>query len=105
MRHPQPPDPIVDTPRDRSLSFGRPETRSSLRAVTERSPISVGPGRGAEAAPPRSGPLRDEVNGFPIQLAKVQRPALRDETLERPRLLDEDDLEEWFEHRREWFSG
>ena len=40
------------------------------------------------AAPPRSGPLRDVVNGFPIQLAKVQRPALRDETLERPRLLD-----------------
>jgi ATP/maltotriose-dependent transcriptional regulator MalT/DNA-binding SARP family transcriptional activator len=32
--------------------------------------------------------LRDEVNGFPIQLAKVQRPVLRDETLERPRLLD-----------------
>jgi len=32
--------------------------------------------------------LRDEVNGFPIQLAKVQRPALRDETLERPRLLE-----------------
>ncbi len=32
--------------------------------------------------------MRDEVNGFPIQLAKVQRPALRDETLERPRLLD-----------------
>jgi DNA-binding SARP family transcriptional activator/tetratricopeptide (TPR) repeat protein len=32
--------------------------------------------------------LRDDVNGFPIQLAKVQRPALRDETLERPRLLD-----------------
>jgi len=40
------------------------------------------------AALPRSGPLRDVVNGFPIQLAKVQRPALRDETLERPRLLD-----------------
>ena len=55
---------------------------------TERSPIPVGPGRGPDAAPPRSGPLRDEVNGFPIQLAKVQRPALRDETLERPRLLD-----------------
>ena len=88
MRHPQPPDPIVDTQRERSLSFGRPETRSSPRAVTERSPIPVGPGQGADAAPPRSGPLRDEVNGFPIQLAKVQRPALRDETLERPRLLD-----------------
>src|SRR5687767_13784297 len=88
MRHPQPPDPIVDTPRERSLSFDRPETRLSLRAITERSSIPVGPGRGAEAAPPRSGPLRDDVNGFPIQLAKVQRPALRDETLERPRLLD-----------------
>ena len=54
----------------------------------ERSPIAVGPGRGSDAAPPGSGPLRDEVNGYPIQLAKVQRPALRDETLERPRLLD-----------------
>ena len=54
----------------------------------ERSPIAVGPGRWSDAAPPRSGPLRDVVNGYPIQLAKVQRPVLRDETLERPRLLD-----------------
>ena len=54
----------------------------------ERSPIAVGPGRGSDAAPRGSGPLRDEVNGYPIQLAKVQRPALREETLERPRLLD-----------------
>ena len=54
----------------------------------ERSPIAVGPGQGSDAPPPGSGPLRDQVNGFPIQLAKVQRPALRDETLERPRLLD-----------------
>ena len=88
MRHVHPPDPIVDTQHDRSLSFGRPETRSSVRPVPERLPIPVGPGLGTEAAPPRSGPLRDEVNGFPIQLAKVQRPALRDQTLERPRLLD-----------------
>ncbi|MBA2300344.1 MAG: hypothetical protein H0W22_06170, partial [Chloroflexi bacterium] len=88
MRHPQPPDPVVDTSGGRSLSFGRPETRSLPRPVTERPPIAVGPGRGADAESPRSGPLRDEVNGFPIQLAKVQRPALREETLERPRLLD-----------------
>ena len=88
MRHPQPPDPLVDTHYERSLSFGPPETRSTPRPVTERSPIAVGPGRGSDAPSPRSGPLRDEVNGFPIQLAKVQRPALRDETLERPRLLD-----------------
>ena len=88
MRHLHPPDLVVDTPRERSLSFGRPETRPPLRPVPERSPIPVGPGRGPDPAPPRSGPLRDEVNGFPIQLAKVQRPALRDQTLERPRLLD-----------------
>ena len=88
MRHFSPPDLVVDTQRERSLSFGRPETRQSLRPVPERSPIPVGPGRGADPAPLRSDPLRDEVNGFPIQLAKVQRPALRDQTLERPRLLD-----------------
>jgi ATP/maltotriose-dependent transcriptional regulator MalT/DNA-binding SARP family transcriptional activator len=54
----------------------------------ERPPVPVGPGRPPAAVPARSGPVRVEVNGFPIQLAKVQRPALRDETLERPRLLD-----------------
>jgi len=40
------------------------------------------------ATPSRSAHLSDEVSGYPIQIAKVQRPALRDETLERPRLLD-----------------
>ena len=30
----------------------------------------------------------DRMNGYPIQLAKVQRPALRDQTLARDRLLD-----------------
>jgi DNA-binding SARP family transcriptional activator len=38
--------------------------------------------------PSRSADLSDETRGYPIQLAKVQRPALRDETLARPRLLD-----------------
>ena len=88
MRHPHPPDPVVDTPRERSLSFGRPETRSPSRPVIGAVADPRRSGRGSDAAPPRSGPLRDEVNGYPIQLAKVQRPALRDETLERPRLLD-----------------
>ena len=32
--------------------------------------------------------VRDEVHGYPVQLAKVQGPPLREETLERPRLLD-----------------
>ena len=37
---------------------------------------------------PRSDSLGSASAGFSIQLAKVQRPPLRDETLERPRLLD-----------------
>ena len=32
--------------------------------------------------------LPAEPDGYDVQLAKVQRPVLRDETLERPRLLD-----------------
>ncbi|MBA2314733.1 MAG: hypothetical protein H0V87_05040, partial [Chloroflexi bacterium] len=31
---------------------------------------------------------REDVSGYPVQLAKVQRPPLRDETLARDRLLD-----------------
>jgi DNA-binding SARP family transcriptional activator len=38
--------------------------------------------------PSRSAHLSDAGTAYPIQVAKVQRPALRDETLERPRLLD-----------------
>ncbi len=38
--------------------------------------------------PSRSAHLSDQGSAYPIQVAKVQRPALRDETLERPRLLD-----------------
>jgi DNA-binding SARP family transcriptional activator/tetratricopeptide (TPR) repeat protein len=77
----------IDTPSHASVSFAPPETNPEVPRGTGRAPIPVGPGR-PMAALPRSGPLRDVVNGFPIQLAKVQRPSLRDETLERPRLLD-----------------
>ena len=34
------------------------------------------------------GAERANRNSHPIQLAKIQRPVLREETLERPRLLD-----------------
>ena len=34
------------------------------------------------------GAHRDRMNGYPIQPAKIQSPALRDETLARDRLLD-----------------
>ena len=81
-------EPRVDTPRERSVSFAPPGPRPPLHPVTDRPPVPVGPGRPLQAVPPRSGALRDEVGHYPIDLAKVQRPALRDETLERPRLLD-----------------
>ncbi|MGH2475146.1 MAG: hypothetical protein ACRDIL_07760, partial [Candidatus Limnocylindrales bacterium] len=81
-------EPLVDTSAGRSLSFARPGAQPPVRPFAERAPIAVGPGRPSLVQPSGSAPLRDEGNGYPIQIAKVQRPALRDETLERPRLLD-----------------
>ena len=78
----------VDTPHERSISFARPASPPDTARDRSRSPIPVGPGRIAGATPSRSAHLSDEGSGYPIQLGKVQRPALRDETLERPRLLD-----------------
>ena len=60
----------------------------SPQPVGEAVPIPVGPGRPAASMPSRSAHLSDKTSGYPIQLAKVQRPELRDETLARPRLLD-----------------
>lgn len=81
-----PPIDLVDTALARSLDSGRPTARPST--LRDRPPIAVGPGRSTAIVAPRSGYLRDQGTTFPIQLAKVQRPALREETLERPRLLD-----------------
>jgi ATP/maltotriose-dependent transcriptional regulator MalT/DNA-binding SARP family transcriptional activator len=78
----------VDAARERSISFAPPQRRPSPSEIVNRPPITVGPGAIAGATPSRSAHLSDEGSGYPIQLAKVQRPALRDETLERPRLLD-----------------
>ena len=80
--------PVIDTAPARSLSFARPGPDPSPQPGAERAPVPVGPGRPSPTAPPRSGPLRDEADGYPIQLAKVHPPGLRDETLERPRLID-----------------
>ena len=78
----------VDTARERSISFAPPDPRPTPREIASPEPIPVGPGRIAGTTPSRSAHLSDEGSGYPIQIAKVQRPALRDETLERPRLLD-----------------
>ncbi len=81
-------DRPVDSARERSVSFPPPETRADLHPPAVRPPIPVGPGRQPIAVPARSVPLDEELRGFPVQLSKVQPPALRSETLERPRLLD-----------------
>ena len=49
--------------------------------------VAVGPGRPG-ARPLWRGARGDTMSGYPIQLAKVQRPVLREETLARDRLLD-----------------
>ncbi len=87
LRSVRTPDRPVDSARDRSVSFAPPETRAEPHPPAVRPPIPVGPGRQPTAVPARSAPL-DEPLGFPIQLSKIQPPALRAETLERPRLLD-----------------
>lgn len=76
--------PYVDSRASASLSFG------THRAVQPPSsghiPVPVGPGRTPPVSPPdRTG---EGVSEFPLQAAKVQRPALRAETLHRDRLLD-----------------
>ena len=82
------PDPPVDTRRERSVSFARPETPEPIHRAGDRLPVPVGPGRPPIAAAQASGAHRDDVSGYPIQYAKVQPPPLRAETLARHRLLD-----------------
>ena len=83
---------LIDTQRDRSVSFAPPDptaTASLPGSAGRRGPVAVGPGRagfgGSEIV---GGATRDGVSGYPIQLGKVQRPPLREETLARHRLLD-----------------
>jgi ATP/maltotriose-dependent transcriptional regulator MalT/DNA-binding SARP family transcriptional activator len=79
-------DRAVDSAETGSISFAR-STGTRGRLGT-RAPVPVGPGRAA-STPTVSFPIGDEVvHEFPLQLAKVQRPPLRRETLRRERLLD-----------------
>ncbi|HEU5263926.1 MAG TPA: tetratricopeptide repeat protein, partial [Gaiellaceae bacterium] len=84
------PDPItVDTALARSVSFAPPETPGRDARLTPARPlVPVGPGRTAFVAPPLDTRAQVEVNGFPVQAAKVQPPPVREETLRRDRLLD-----------------
>lgn len=85
------PSALIDTLRERSVSFAPPEPPPGPRALRPGpgAPMPIGPGRGARATPAADpGAPRDDVSGYPIQPGKVQRPPLRDETLARTRLLD-----------------
>ena len=77
-------DPFVDRRGSASLSFGT--HRAAQPPFGGQIPGPVGPGRTPPVSPPnRAG---EGVSEFPLQAAKVQRPALRAETLQRDRLLD-----------------
>ncbi len=83
---------MIDTPSERSVSFARPDQAAADRHSASPEPYesrAVGPGRTAIATPALvGGATRDGVSGYPIQLGKVRRPTLHDETLARHRLLD-----------------
>jgi DNA-binding SARP family transcriptional activator len=77
----------VDTPDGRSVSFATHLTQRPSASPDAWRPVAVGPGRSV-AGPLLQGALGEGMNGYPVQPAKVQVPALRDQTLARDRLLD-----------------
>lgn len=86
---PSPEPRLVDMAAGRSLSCPEAEPLRPSAAFCSggQPPVAVGPGR--PVALPRHVPERArDVNEFPIQESKVQRPPLRDTTLRRDRLLD-----------------
>ena len=88
MRHRQAFDPLVDSPHDRSISFALSFDRRGHGADVPPL-LAVGPGRLAHQPDLKRGDiLHTGALGFPIQSAKVQCPALREDTLERSRLLE-----------------
>jgi LuxR family maltose regulon positive regulatory protein len=86
------PAALIDTSSERSVSFAPPDRPvAGAHAVPAglRAPHAVGPGRAAIATPTLARKTTDDgVSGYPIQLGKVRRPPLHDETLARHRLLD-----------------
>src|SRR3954447_14109385 len=81
----------IDTLRGGSVSFAPPDPSDvEMPGVADggRSTTQFGAGRLVSTPALLGGASRDGVSGYPIQVGKVQRPALRDETLARHRLLD-----------------
>src|SRR5437899_2940589 len=87
---PRPQSDRVDTRQTASVSFvspGIPASAAGQPMTGQRVP-AAGPGRPTIAPPTHVPRNESDVNAFPIHVSKVQRPALRDETLARDRLLD-----------------
>ena len=82
---------LIDTLRDGSVSFAPPdpsEPETHGAATGGRTHAPAGAGRLVGTPALLGGASRDGVSGYPIQVGKVQRPPLREETLARHRLLD-----------------
>lgn len=82
------PKTTVDMAHERSVSFAPPHSSPPSRLGGSWEPVAVGPGRSATVGSASLGVSGAAVHRYPIQPAKVQRPALRDDTLARDRLLD-----------------
>src|SRR5215210_1151954 len=86
---PLPDGTSVDISAEPTASFALPTSAAGEDAGSRRYAIAVGPGRPA-IVPPSKAATGDgaDLNGYPVQPTKVQRPQLREETLARGRLLD-----------------
>ena len=78
----------IDTADGRSIVFAPPHQSRHDEIGDSWEPVAVGPGRSASVETALNGAVGEALNRYPIQLSKVQRPPLRDETLARDRLLD-----------------
>jgi ATP/maltotriose-dependent transcriptional regulator MalT/DNA-binding SARP family transcriptional activator len=79
---------LIDTRLGGSVSFAPPDPSEFAAFGTAQSSAPVGTGRLVSTPALLGGASRDGVSGYPIQVGKVQRPPLREETLARHRLLD-----------------
>ncbi|HET9344646.1 MAG TPA: hypothetical protein VFO05_03010, partial [Candidatus Limnocylindrales bacterium] len=82
---------LIDTLREGSVSFAPPDSTDPNAhdpASGGHAGTSVGAGHMVGSSGLLGGASRDGVSGYPIQVGKVQRPPLREETLARHRLLD-----------------
>ena len=89
MARPQP-FTLIDTLREGSVSFAPPDPSDpdSRDSATGGHAGAAGAGHPVGTSGMLGGASRDGVSGYPIQVGKVQRPPLREETLARHRLLD-----------------